>query len=658
MAFGQNGQVREFGPIREGAHMSYEGNELGYDTGYDSDFVRSSHKPSIQDCQSHAPSVAYWAVGESNPAAVDGSRSLYIPTIGGGDEDKTPVKALKDGKVSEFPNAKAAKDAGASPIQVKLHGRMDGKKDDYLVQYFDDKGNPIKYDEVSGKTATTVLGFKPEELKEAKPIGKESFYANQMSKLQGVEKNKGDDKSVNLVDGSQPTISVADAKAASANGTWEPGGAMHQRLTDYGFTPPEIEYLKKEYTDAQPPLSQSQLNEKIPELSDADKRDKTAVDKKKAEVVEKTQNGIINAQSERLAAKLNAGKSKEDATWLDPKDARALVEQKYREEGAFGENKDGTRTSTLGQFMEKKDKVNNWINKEVPSAEQLKKDNFIKHPSEHPSLAYTWNNAIKAEKEGIVTTLTPYMDGKTKAEQKSNARMYLASMENSMGDQLNSPSEYRAKRDEFAADIKTETGKNALKEKGKVFAEGLKKDPKMHADLALKAGTEEPDKQAEDTLLKGLPQKDRDALRLRMREGQYGAKLEDEKRKKDHADWLQKQETSEQADVRKEERAKANDIAKEKRDELASSGEGKNMGWKKKEKIEEENRAQKNQKQFAVFQMGMQSVLKSIDMMQQSAFNTVAKQQELTAREVDKLEAIKSSIMASLFPQGNTVSRR
>jgi hypothetical protein len=45
-------------------------------------------------------------------------------------------------------------------------------------------------------------------------------------------------------------------------------------------------------------------------------------------------------------------------------------------------------------------------------------------------------------------------------------------------------------------------------------------------------------------------------------------------------------------------------------------------------------------------------------MMQQSAFNTVAKQQELTAREVDKLEAIKSSIMASLFPQGNTVSRR
>jgi len=525
--------------------MSYEGNDLGYDSGYDLE-TRAPAKSPQQNFSSESNLPPGYRMMADAAVAFDPNKTYVAHDPASAKDDKPSGELLglkPDGTIEKYPDEAAMKDK-ATPVQVQVVGKSDNKGSTYLVRYQDNAGNPIKYDEVDGPTAKK-LGIDGDQLTKAPTIGKGSTFEKNLGDLRNVEKSKTK-TAENPKTADLPTYSLGDFKN---DDPWKAGdqekgvfpGKMYKRLKDdYGFDDAQVKALEKQYKNS------DDLDAKFPPVTDAEKNDKTKLSNHRTEIQNKAANDMVDTQAHTLYTKLNDGKN-----GITEDDCKAMVRQKYREGGvSFGKPAD------IGRMGNEREGVDGWINgKDVPEKPA--------DGAENKAIAPTYQKALVAEKDQTVDALTPLMPGKNNDEKKANARLYLADQKD-----MDRPGAVAAFRDDVMKQNSTEEGKRVFKDKVTLWTKGFEgpDGQKRKADLAVKAGKDEKVDAVINEMVKGLPKDKADQVKANIAQAKGMAVLEDEKRVKDFDNWVKQRDYEEVKTKEKEKRDEAKELRMKKVD--------------------------------------------------------------------------------------------
>ncbi len=517
----------------------------------------------------------------------------------------------KEGKVQKFGSEKEAEAAGASKVKVELIGKNDKKgtylvqyldANDKPIKYDEvDKKTAkdvLKFTPTDFEKADKTLITEKSRFAEA--------YKGQVA-LQGVEKNKSP-KNTDLYVDEKSAVSPADIEASKKKSAWEgPNGSVYRRLSeDYGFKDTDIKLYQEQYSG----VSTEELLGKadtpgsgvFPKLTDAEKADGKKSAEKREKVEKAASQAVIQKQGETLQTKLNtiylqpgepgylslddavAGVTKEyaekkkkatpdeiateakkrqneknntgkqrvegQAGYVSKEDATAMVEERYRVPGGVDINKAPTFSNVAAQ----KKGVSDWIDKEVPAGP--------KDGVNDPLVKNTYHNAMVYEKNKAVDDLAPYMPGKPGEKvpnpkpsdtQRANARLYVTDMADR--ESFNTPGKIKQWRENTMKGLKQPDGKDnpdgvkLFKEKTDQWNAGFKgpEGEKRKAELAVKAGTEEPLDQVVEQIIKDTPKAKRDEVKAQIQREKASLALQQEYKDKEYqrarADKLKDDET-------------------------------------------------------------------------------------------------------------------
>lgn len=576
--------------------MSYDNNDLGYDVGYDSDWVRPSKHTSTQNFQSEQNQVVYWAIDPATAGAAQ--KGVYIPL--------------------DQPKPNEAKDETKQSI---LLGVLEGGKNDgqLLIQDRDTGKSALISKDIAGD-----YGIGEGDISAAKKIPATNFAAGQPG-LGDVEKKKGpNDAPVPSGNGAatNPAKIADEAKAAR----WKQDGDLYQRAAAYGLKDDAIKELSLWSKDKSP----QEIDEKLPPAKPYDdknpKEKKTELDRRekvKASLSVDSAKGFKTQQSDSLYKRFNTkadGSEKKpgDAGYVSREDCEAMIVQRYKM-GDPSVDIDDPKVD-INKMTPKKAEVDGWISSVPKGSEKGVTEEKIEGGKDKFSSKEVYDRALASER-GKATDLIK----KDFKEKDVNPQLFLAEKGATSAGQI------RKWRTENEANRKDPVYLKDQQAQIKTFESGV--DPKTSEGQAKRKELSDKIGVVEKPKFTGKAKEQYETTQAQ-NEAMDPYKDKDSQRAIDQAKTiaLNADEINDKSDIRKRERDEAAD-----------------KGYKLELKKDEEERSLKNQKKFAGFQMAFQEAFKIAGETRQLAYNASNKSLEGMYRESDKSTKPHEVILQGLF---------